>query len=168
MAAVIQYPALRPYDLRKIGSTVAKVSPELQLCCKNIAMQLLRGRVLCNQLLIWRARACMCVWGRGMALLAHCSLEITWFSFCVTCERGLVFLLKPFSFFLLFLLVSHLYIHIAPTSGFRLNQKSVWAASTCSGTMRIVLPLGWILFGKEQIVHWEEAQIKQAFYTLWM
>jgi hypothetical protein len=36
MASVVQYPALRPYYLRKIGNRAAEICPELRLCNKNI------------------------------------------------------------------------------------------------------------------------------------
>jgi hypothetical protein len=77
-----------------------------------------------------------------MALVAQCGSVIISLSFCMSCERGLVFLLKNYFRFLLFVLVSHLYSHIAATSGFRLNQKIIRAASTSSGTMGVILHVG--------------------------
>jgi len=43
-------------------------------------------------------------------------------------------------FFFLTSRIAPLHTHRA-ASGFRLNQKSIWDASTCSGPIRIVLPL---------------------------
>lgn len=133
MAAVVQYPALRPYDLRKIGSRVAKVCSELQLCCKNIRIATFTRAGVVQSVDLTRARV-----RKGDGAFR----AIPFRNYIILTLYGLWTMLG----LLLLLLVSYLYIHFAATSGFILNQNSIWAASTSSGTMRIVLPRRWILW----------------------